>query len=148
MNTLYYLSENWHTFYNSNFIKAMENKEWDDIKLTTAFIRSIYNDTMKKEDWKMLSDEAYLKIHNLRKVFNNYTDIIESFSYDNENLNIPLDDKTREIYTYIYNQHTQGKKSKNTKSVTIDGVTYSSINEASKKLGISRQAIHKRLKHT
>ena len=148
LNTLYYLSENWHTFYNSNFIKAMENKEWDDIKLTTAFIRSIYNDTMKKEDWKMLSDEAYLKIHNLRKVFNNYTDIIESFSYDNENLNIPLDDKTREIYTYIYNQHTQGKKSKNTKSVTIDGVTYSSINEASKKLGISRQAIHKRLKHT
>lgn len=146
LNTLYYLTENWSSFYNSNFIKAMENKDWDDIKLTTAFIRSIYNDKMKENDWQILSDEAYLKIHNLRKVFNNYTYTIESLSYDNENLNIPLDDKTREIYTYIYNQHTQGKK--NNKSITINGITYSSINEASKKLGISRQAIYKRLKHT
>lgn len=145
LNTLYYLTENWSNFYNSNFIKAMENKDWDDIKLTTAFIRSIYNDKMKEQDWKILSDEAYLKIHNLRKVFNDYTYTIESLSYDNENLNIPLDDKTQEIYTYILKEHTNGKK--NTKSVTIDGVTYSSIQEASEKLGVSRQAIHKRLKN-
>ena len=147
LNTLYYLTENWNNFYNSNFIKAMENKDWDDIKLTTAFIRSIYNDKMKEQDWKILSDEAYLKIHNLRKVFNDYTYTIESLSYDNENLNIPLDDKTKEIYTYILKEHTSGKKSKNTKSVTIDGITYSSVQEASEKLGISRQAIHKRLKN-
>lgn len=145
LNTLYYLTENWSNFYNSNFIKAMENKDWDDIKLTTAFIRSIYNDKMKEQDWKILSDEAYLKIHNLRKVFNDYTYTIESLSYDNENLNIPLDDKTQEIYTYILKEHTNGKK--NTKSVTIDGVTYSSIQEASEKLGVSRQAIHKGLKN-
>jgi hypothetical protein len=147
LNTLYYLTENWSNFYNSNFIKAMENKDWDDIKLTTTFIRSIYNDKMKEQDWKILSDEAYLKIHNLRKVFNDYTYTIESLSYDNENLNIPLDDKTKEIYTYILKEHTKGKKSKNTKSVTIDGVTYSSITDAAQKLGISRQAIHKRLKN-
>lgn len=107
---LFYLQDNWNNFYNSNFIKAMENEDWDDIKLTTAFIRSVYNNKMTKKDWQTLSDEAYLKIHNFRKVFNDYTDIIESFSYNNENLNIILDEKTQEIYNYIYCQHTNGKK--------------------------------------
>ena len=141
LNTLYYLTENWSNFYNSNFIKAMENKDWNDIKLTTAFIRSIYNDKMKEQDWKILSDETYLKIHNLRKVFNDYIYTIESLSYDNENLNIPLDDKTKEIYTYILKEHTSGKKSKNTKSVTIDGVTYSSITDAAQKLNKNKMWI-------
>lgn len=139
LNTLYYLQENWNKFYNSNFIKAMENEDWDDIKLTAAFIRSIYNDKMTTKDWRILSDEAYLKIHGFRKVFNDYTDIIEGFSYDNENLNIELDDITREIYTYIYNQHTKGKK--NAKSVIINGVTYSSVTDAAQKLNKNKMWI-------
>lgn len=36
-------------------------------------------------------------------------------------------------------------KGKNTKEVTIDGITYKSVTEAAQLLGISRQAIHKRL---
>jgi len=143
LNTLYYLQENWHKFYNSNFIKAMENEEWDDIKLTAAYIRSIYNEKMTTKDWKILSDEAYLKIHNFRKVYNDYIDIIESFSYDNESLNIELDDKTKEIYTYIYNQHINGKKGK---KIVINGVSYNTIKEAAEKLNVSRPTIYKMIK--
>lgn len=150
LNTLYYLSENWSKFYNSNFIKAMENVDWDDIKLTTAFVRSIYNDKMKEQDWKILSDEVYLKIHNIRKVFNDYTHIIESFSYDNENLNIPLDDKTKEIYTYVLNNHTSGKKSgkKNTKQVKDieTGKIYDSVSECAKDIKHSITYISKHKK--
>lgn len=141
LNTLYYLSDNWNRFYDSNFIIAMENEEWDDIKLTTAFIRSIYSDVMKNRDWQKLSDEAYLKIRNLRKVFNTYKPIIESFSYDNENLNldIPLDDKTKEIYKYLCDNHTSGKKGR---SIIINGITYNTIKEAAEKLNCSRKYIY------
>lgn len=141
INTLFYLQDNWNRFYNSNFIKAMEDNNWDDIKLTAAFIRSVYNNKMSRKDWQALSDEAYYKIHNFRSVYDNYTDIIQSLSYDNESLNIPLDDVTQEIYNYVNAQHTKGKKSKNTKSITINGVTYSSITEAAEKLNKNKMWI-------
>lgn len=143
INTLFYLEENWNRFYNSNFIKAMEYKEWDDIKLTTAYIKSIYNDTMKRNDWQLLADEAYTKIHNLRKVYNMYQDVIQTFEYDNNNMNITIDDKTNEIYTYLYSKHTNGKSGR---KITINGIEYNSVKDAANILHTSRSQIYRLLK--
>ena len=123
----------------------MQYDNWDDIKLTAAFIRSVYNNKMSRKDWQALSDEAYVKIHNFRSVYDNYTDIIQSLSYDNESLNIPLDDVTQEIYNYVNTQHAKGKK--NSKSIVINGIEYSSVTEAAEKLNVTRSTIYNMLKN-
>ena len=138
--TLYYLEENWSKFYNSNFIKAMESDKWDDVKIATAFMKSVYHEKMMEKDWKILADEVYSRIHNFRQVFDDYTDIIENLPYDNDNLNIELDDITRKIYTYISNKHINHKIGK---KIVINGVTYNTIKDAAEKLHVSRPTIYK-----
>ena len=118
----------------------MESDKWDDVKIATAFMKSVYNEKMMEKDWKILADEVYSRIHNFRQVFNDYTDIIESLPYDNDNLNIELDDITRKIYTYISNKHINKKRGK---QVTIQGITYSSITDAANKLHTSRTQIQR-----
>lgn len=148
LSTYYWLKDNWDNFYNNAFVIAMKYDNWDEYRLAAAYTRTIFNNTMTEYDWHTLSDEVYVKIKKLRKIYNMF--ITEEDKKELEEccntFDVPCDNITMMIYQYLVEKHTRGKK--NTKSVIINGITYSSINEASTKLGISRQAIHKRLKHT
>lgn len=134
---LYNIKSNWNQYYNNNFIVAMQFDGWDDCKLTAAYIRSIYNDTMLEQDWKSLADETYTKIHSIRDVFNNYADVIKSLPVECGDNDIQLDDITQKVYNYISSKHH---------TFEYEGKTYKSVKEAAKTLGISRQALYKRMK--
>ena len=54
-----------------------------------------------------------------------------------------IDEKTKDIYTYLVNKHTRGS---NKKSVTLDGITYADIDDVVKKTGLSKRTIYRRLK--
>lgn len=126
-----HLSTHWNEFYNNAFITAMLNKKWDNMKLTAAYVRSIYNDKLSDDDIKELSNEAYDNIVSLRKVVDEYCDIFIDLSDKVSSMNIQNDEITSRIYTYILSQHKKQK-------VTINGVVYNSVKDAMSKLGKSK----------
>ena len=126
-----HLSTHWNEYYNNAFITAMLNKEWDDAKLTAAYVRSIYNDNLLDGDVKELAKEAYENIKSLRKVVDEYSDIFIGLSDKTSSMNIQNDEITSKIYTYILSQHKKQK-------VVINGVEYTSVKDAMTKLGKSK----------
>ena len=72
-----------------------------------------------------------------------FRDIFEEYNCYNE-YTFENDDLTKEIYTYIENEHKRGKEGK--KEIIYKGVTYKDVAEAAEKTGVSRQAIYKWLK--
>lgn len=134
------IKSNWEMYYNNAFIIAMLDDRWTTNLLTAAYVRSIYN---SKINWKDACEETYKKMKQLRTIVDMYTDIFYDLEGTCEPLNIENDDVTKMIYTFVMEKHN---KSNNTKEITIDGVTYQSVTEASKALGISRQAVYKRIK--
>lgn len=132
------IKTNWDYYYNNAFLTSMLNDAWDEKKVTALYIRSIYNDTI---DWKIAADEAYDKINRLKGIVKTYRDIFENLSKP-EKLNIPNDDITTMIYTYVFNKHTQGKTKKQ-KPVVINGITYNSAKEAAEKLNLNIRTVYR-----
>jgi hypothetical protein len=130
------IKSNWEMYYNNAFLCAMKDNRWDVNALTATYIRSIYNDTI---DWKMIATEVYDKIKDIKGIVDTYPEEIPDTC---EVLDIQNDDITKMIYTYIVEQHRGGNK----KEIIIDGITYKSISEAANILGVSRQALYKRMK--
>ncbi len=134
--TMMHLSKHWDEFYNNAFITAMLDNRWDDCKLTAAYVRSIYNDTMNEDDIQQLTNETYENIVSLRKVINDYKDIFIELSKNTSNMSIPNDEILSKIYTYILSKHKKQK-------VVIHGIEYSSVKDAMIKLNKSKQWVSK-----
>jgi len=138
--TMMYISKNWSAFYNNAFISAMLDKNWDNMKLTAAYVRSIYNDNLTTDDIKQLSEEAYDNITSLRKVVDDYTDIFIDLSKNTSSMSIQNDEILSRIYGYVLSQHTKSPK---IKKVKIGGVEYNSVKEAMKILNKSKSWVSK-----
>lgn len=146
LSTYYWLKENWEKFYNSAFIVAMKYENWDDNRLAASFIRSIYNDKMKKCDWQILADEVYIKIKNIKKIYDMFITDEDKKKLEEccDYFNVPCDDITMMIYEYLVNKHSRGKISgKKGKPIVIDGVTYNTVSDAAKALNTSRSQIYR-----
>lgn len=139
---------NWNKYYNNVFILAMLNKEWTDKKITAAYIRSIYNDKMNTTEWHDLTKEAFQKIHDYRRIVSEYYYIICELPMSTDKLDIEYDDTMKMIWDYIdvCLGNGIGKGKGRSKSVTYNGVTYSSVSEMAKALHCSRKHCYELLK--
>ena len=133
------ITRNWESYYDNAFIVVLMQEDVTVAQIAALYVRTIYKEGM---NWRSISDEAYARISKLKKVVDTYRDIFDSLGkpYDFKVIN---DEKTKEIYTYLVNKHTRGS---NKKSVTLDGITYTDIDDAVKKTGLSKRTIYRRLK--
>lgn len=147
---LYFNSE-WDNLYNNGVLYLLVRGNVDTITLTSAYMRSKYSDGMDWNDFIRLCDEAYLRINRLGKTFSMFKDLFSDRVGDK--MNSVNDEITQAIYKGLVSKHKRGvvggkKKGKksNCVSVVIEGVEYQSKKEAAASLGITRQALDKRLK--
>lgn len=133
------ITRNWESYYDNAFIVVLMREDITVAQIAALYVRTIYKEGM---NWRSIADEAYARIVKLKKVVDTYRDIVDSLGkpYDFKVIN---DEKTKEIYTYLVNKHTRGS---NKKSVTLDGITYTDIDDAVKKTGLSKRTIYRRLK--
>lgn len=135
---LLYVKANWEKYYNNAFIVAMLDERWTINMLTTAYVRSIYNNII---DWKVACEETYKQMKQLRTIVDMYTDIFFDLEDSCEPLNIENDDITKMIYTFVCKKYEL--KGNNRQEVKINNVVYGSVTEAAKALGVSRKYIYK-----
>ena len=133
------ITRNWESYYDNAFIVVLMQEDVTVAQTAALYVRTIYKEGM---NWRSIADEAYARIFKLKKVVDTYRDIFDSLGkpYDFKVIN---DGKTKEIYTYLVNKHTRGS---NKKSVTLGGITYTDIDDAVKKTGLSKRTIYRRLK--
>ena len=133
------ITRNWESYYDNAFIVVLMQEDITVAQIAALYVRTIYKEGM---NWRSIADEAYARISKLKKVVDTYRDIFDSLGkpYDFKVIN---DEKTKEIYTYLVNKHTRGS---NKKSVTLDGITYTDIDDVVKKTGLSKRTIYRRLK--
>lgn len=132
-----YITKNWESYYDNAFIVAMVTTCITDAQLAALYIRSVWHKDLK---WKEITKEVFDEIKSLRRMVDTFRDIFEEYNYYNE-YTFENDDLTKEIYTYIENEHKRGKEGK--KEIIYKGVTYKDVAEAVEKTGVSRQGINK-----
>ena len=133
------ITRNWESYYDNAFIVVLMQEDITVAQIAALYVRTIYKEGM---NWRSIADEAYARISKLKKVVDTYRDIFDSLGkpYD---FKVIIDEKTKDIYTYLVNKHTRGS---NKKSVTLDGITYADIDDVVKKTGLSKRTIYRRLK--
>lgn len=133
------ITRNWESYYDNAFIVVLMREDITVAQIAALYVRTIYKEGM---NWRSIADEAYARISKLKKVVDTYRDIFDSLGkpYD---FKVIIDEKTKDIYTYLVNKHTRGS---NKKSVTLDGITYTDIDDVVKKTGLSKRTIYRRLK--
>lgn len=141
---LYYHKE-FNNIYDNAFIIAMLDDDWDDMKLTAAYMRSKWNKELDDKDLFALTEEAYCDISRLKKIVNEFKSLFENKEVTK--MTIENDEITQKIYNYLLYNHTKGKKGgKKGKKVIIDGVVYDTVKDAAEQLGCSRKHIYSLLK--
>ena len=133
------ISKDWDKYYDNAFVTILLREDVNVAQIAALYVRSKWVDGM---DWKVVSEEAYDKINALKKVVDTYKNIFANLNNPNE-YKITVDALTEQIYSYLVSIHTRGNK---TKAITLDGVTYTNIDEAIEKTGLSRCTIYRRLK--
>lgn len=134
--------KNWDTIEGTQFIYAMEDERWDDMKLTALYMRYRYVDGF---EWYNIIENVYADMKDLRKtkeLFVDYAKRYTSLSTPNKLDAVENDKILQDMYKFLVKRHTRGKVKKQ-KSVTINGITYASSKEAQEKLGVSASWVTK-----
>lgn len=144
----YSLKEKWESYYDKVFIKIMMNPEWSDIQISSVFMRTIYNENMTDEDWKVLLEETYQQIVKIRKIVLENKEIFEQLDREIpvENMTFKNDKMVGKFLRYLDRRHTTGKQTKNTKRCIVKGVEFNSINDAAKYFNVRRETINRWIK--
>ena len=140
----YELKSKWNTYYNSAFLTLMLNDKWDDIQIASVYMRTIWNENMFENDWKILAEETYQKLSNIRKVVkDNKSVFVELEKNDpSDTIQFVNDDLMGKIYSYLKEKHTRGTGKGRTKSVIVKGKSFKSVKEAAEWFKVSRMTIN------
>ena len=137
----------WDNTMNTGLIKLLMD-DFDIEKMSAGYVAKIYKEEMTQSDVRAIADETYNKIKYLKTIIDEYKDFfIDELSHDVEKLDYKMNNITEKVYTYLHNKHNRGKiggkksKKNNTKSITINGITYKSKKEAMDKLKIGRKKL-------
>lgn len=131
-----YYSKYFDQMYNNAFLTCMLSDDWDEFTITAAYMRTKYNDKLSNvDDLNALSSEAFKKIRELRLMVREYADVFSKFTPTP--IEVENDAVTEYVYKYLKRRYGA--------EITIDGVTYKNITEASKATGLSRKTIYKKL---
>jgi hypothetical protein len=133
------ISKDWDKYYDNAFVTILLKEDINVAQIAALYVRSKWVDGM---DWKAVTEEAYNKINSLKKVVDVYKDVFTNLNKPHE-YKITVDALTEQIFSYLVRVHTRGNK---TKTITLDGVTYTNIDEAVEKTGLSKRTIYRRLK--
>ena len=142
----YELESNWSRYYNSAFLSLMLNDKWDDVQIASVYMRVIWNDEMNDGDWKALAEESYQKLSRIRKVVVDNKSIFENLerTSPSEQISFENDELMGHIYGYLKMKHIRGKR--RTKTITIKGINFNSVQDAVKYFNVSRVTINKWVK--
>ena len=142
----YDLKTKWSRYYNSAFLSLMLNDKWDDIQIAAVYIRVIWNDEMNDGDWKALAEESYQKLSRIRKVVVENKSIFENLerTSPSEQISFENDELMGEIYGYLKMKHIRGKG--RTKTITVKGINFNSVQDAVKHFNVRRETITRWLK--
>lgn len=96
----------WDEYYDNSLIWAVRNN-------TSPIVTALYTRAVYKEgtDWKKIADESYPIFIKFRRTVGLAEGILDNVQGVNE-LNIENDKLTQEIYDYIRETHTRGRKKK------------------------------------
>lgn len=125
-----HIRKHFREYVDNAFLISMLDPEMDVKKATAAYVRYIYTD---KIDWKLAAEETYIEMGKIKNIVSEYRESFEELKPDVYKLNIPNDNKMKEIYTYICGKHGGNKNN----GVTIEGIWYPSQRDAAAKLGKS-----------
>ena len=144
----YDLKTNWSRYYNSAFLSLMLNDKWDDIQIAAVYMRVIWNDEMNDGDWKALAEESYQKLSRIRKVVVENKSIFENLekTSPSEQISFENDELMGHIYGYLKMKHSKGSGKGRTKTITVKGINFNSVQDAAKYFNVSRVTINKWVK--
>lgn len=144
----YELESNWSRYYNSAFLSLMLNDKWDDVQIASVYMRVIWNDEMNDGDWKALAEESYQKLSRIRKVVVENKSIFENLerTSPSEQISFENDKLMGEIYGYLKMKHSKGSGKGRTKTITVKGIEFNSVQDAAKYFNVSRVTINKWVK--
>ena len=96
----------WAEYYDNSLIWAVRNN-------TSPIVTALYTRAVYKEgvDWRSVADEAYPKVVKFRRTVGLAEGILDNVEGVNK-LDIENDELTQEIYDYIRETHTRGRKKK------------------------------------
>lgn len=139
----YELKSKWNTYYNSAFLTLMLNDKWDDIQIASVYMRTIWNDNMFENDWKILVEETYQKLSNIRKVVKDNKSVFVDLenTYPSETIKFENDELMGKIYSYLKDKHTRGTGKGRTKSVKVKGKSFKSVKEAAEYFKVNRKTV-------
>lgn len=141
LNAFYELRSNWNKFYDKVFIKVMMNSDWDNQQLASVYMRTIYNDTMLDEDWKVLLEEVYQKICKVRKIVLENKEVFEELdkNFPVTNMTFKNDEMVGKFCKYLYRLHS---KSNNNKKCKVKGLEFNTVTDAANHFNVSRKQIY------
>ena len=96
----------WDEYYDNSLILAIRNNTSPIV--TALYTRAVYKDGV---DWRAVADEAYPLFIKFRRTVGLAEGILDNVEGVNE-LKIENDELTQEIYYYVRETHTRGRKKK------------------------------------
>lgn len=144
----YDLKTKWSRYYNSAFLSLMLNDKWDDVQIASVYMRVIWNDEMNDGDWKVLAEESYHKLKQIRKVVVENKSIFENLEITSpsEQISFGNDKLMGQIYGYLKKKHIRGSGKGRTKTITVKGIEFNSVQDAAKHFNVRRETITRWLK--
>ena len=100
------IKNKWAEYYDNSLVWAVLNN-------TSPIVTALYTRAVYKEgaDWRAVADEAYPKFVKFRRTVGLAEGILDNVNGVNK-LNIENDELTQEIYDYVRETHTRGRKKK------------------------------------
>lgn len=135
------IESEFNQYIDNEFLVNMCREDWDSIKESARYTRTLYNESI---DWKVVAKEVYGNLVKLKKIVSDNEGVF--LNHDKDVEKVTVEDDAIEVMIEDYLRKEFAHRKKKGLGVVVEGVRYSSIDDAVAKTGLSRTTLWRRLK--